>query len=235
MNPQWICVKRSYILDCKNMNWKFDPESPSSVQGLKHVHLQISQKIALFCSQVWKASCKEGCNFTIPAEIYWELIWGNKFCWHSPCHRLPLHANARCPSINPRHIPRKKNTWEWNNHHLGSFCRIQLSVQKVWCQWWFWNKSKLATRAGGIYVRFFMAIVSFRVNRIIFHEPQKRLKVDRSPPMLNNHALKEISTNSLQIISQLPVNSRGSHGASSLLHYCFTNYYLAIIMYNTLW
>ena len=168
----------SYILDCKNMNWKFDPESPSSVQGLKHVHLQISQKIALFCSQVWKASCKEGCNFTIPTEIYWELIWGNKFCWHSPCHRLPLHANARCPSINPRHIPRKKKYMGMKQSPLRQFFRIQLSVQKVWCQWWFWNKSKLATRAGGIYVRFFRAkVVSFRVWIHHISSTSKRLKL----------------------------------------------------------
>lgn len=130
MNPQWICVKRSYILDCKNMNWKFDPESPSSVQGLKHVHLQISQKIALFCSQVWKASCKEGCNFTIPTEIYWELIWGNKFCWHSPCHRLPLHANARCPSINPRHIPRKKKYMGMKQSPLRQFLSYTIISSK---------------------------------------------------------------------------------------------------------
>ena len=32
--------------------FKLDPESPSSFQGLKHVHLQILKKIALFCSQV---------------------------------------------------------------------------------------------------------------------------------------------------------------------------------------
>ena len=62
--------------------------------------------------------------------------------------------------------------------------------------------------------------VSFRVNRIIFHEPQQRLKVDMitSNAKQPSHDLKEISTNSSQIISQLPV----LHGVHMGHHLIFT-------------
>lgn len=53
-------VFKDHISWIKNMNWKLDPESPSSFQGLKHVHLQILKKYPFFVLKCERRVVRKG-------------------------------------------------------------------------------------------------------------------------------------------------------------------------------